>query len=415
MAYRRRNPVRRRYARPSTKRGFKARRRLTSTRLAGLGPRPAPVLGSGGFRTRLGVVGRKRNAARAAVLQQRRVRRRGAGGGGEIGFVNRRGGTWKKWTIPKLLKVGFNRITYRFQGVQRQNASNGTFDPATQTTTLAPPGYFKLSNSIGGASGVYKYPLFAFDLTTVPNNGGTSNPVGYQLTNNGTLWTWTAQPAQIIDGTTQVSGNTWHAEDSLSPGVSTMSSRFIQTDWFDIRLLAYGALTQPTFYDVMVVSFTRGWLRPCAYADNSSAEEIDQGRAFWAGMTKNLVFNNIMPGQRNQFQGMRVHRRFRFVLQPTRADDNDRNPNMRVVKLFQKEYTVGDYSWGANSNPAELVVDSAQWNQSAPGTIRNHPRDVQQRFLIVRASNTTERDTESANDTPSFDIVMRKQVQVRTT
>jgi hypothetical protein len=253
----------------------------------------------------------------------------------------------------------------------------------------------------------------------VNNKTTTGNGVAYSLYHDTTANTyrWLAVNGQGPGGTANAN---YFMEDNTSTMATTIGTRFIEHQWFDIRAVAYGTRTQPTYYDFMVVKFTRDYLQPCLYADETklSVEEVGAMRSFWAGLVKNISYNAIMPGQRDTFKGMTVLRRFRFTLQSSPTTDSDRNPNMRIVKLFQKHYQVGDYNWGKENTQNAAAVDSAQWvqNLSAVGDLRDAPNEKQRTFLIVRASNTTENATanKDADNTPSFDLIIRKQVRFAT-
>ena len=335
MAYRRRNRLRRRNARPSTKRAFKR----TGRRLKGVSAvayrRPGYSAGGmGGFGSRLGVVGRQRNAARAAQLMQRRVRRTRAIGGGELSFRKERFGRFRQMTIPKLLKVGFNKVVYRFQGVNRLNAN------ATGAAGPLPPGFFRLHNEPAAASGYQQCPIHVYDLMNLPQVDQTGQTIQHAMafSSNTTTGTganapvvWTSGSGQKPDGTL-LGGNGFFPEDSYSPGNTTINTRFVQHDWFDFRFVLHGCTAQPTYYDIMLVRYTRDHLQP-VYAAPSSQEDKEQYGSYWEGMTKNLLYNPILFGRKDQFKGHQVLRRYRVVLQPTRNDENDANPNMKVFKF----------------------------------------------------------------------------------
>lgn len=417
MAYRRRNRLRRRNARPTTKRAFKRTGRgikgVTSVayRRPGYG-----TVGVGAFGTRLGRVGRQRNAARAAVLMQRRRRRTGFGGGGEIGWVKKRGGRYRPMTLKKLMTLNCIRNTHRFQGVNRMNnVSSATINPDGSSTGLACPGFYKLSNSPNSNS-VSLFPLMCFDLTTVNNTSAGGNAVAWTCSYDITAgqFRWDSVNGQNAGGGTAIT----YVNEDLTTSINFASAKWIQTDWFDIRAVAYGCRQQPTYYDFMIVQFDKDYLQPCNYSSQSgaSAEDFQAYTSFWTAMTKNISYSAIMPAQRDSMRGMRVLRRFRFTLQPSQTTDSDRNPNLRIVKLFQKHYSFDCYNWGKGisaTTAANIDGPSYMLDTAGGSNLRNHPEERKRTFLIVRASNTTERAgaDETADNTPSFDIIIRKQLR----
>lgn len=416
MAYRRRNRLRRRNARPSTKRAFKRTGRGIKGVSAVAYRRPGyGNAGLGAFGTRLGRMGRQRNAARAALLMQRRRRRAGTGGGGEIGWVHRRGGKYRPYTVGKLLTLGQAVNTFRFQGVRRMNEDSAQAINADGSSGQTMPGYFSLQNTPPDANGSELYPIHAFDLTNINNISTDTGPVSYYMfyDNAGSVNypNWFVQSGQAASGSNT---NGWNIEDQSMGAVTAVNRRYVQHDWFDIRMVCYGCRQQPTYYDIMVVSYYRDYLQPCGYTDVTQldAEQKNAYRAYWQGMIKNISYNAILPGQRDAFKGMRVHRRFRFTIQPSQTTDSDRNPHMRIVKFFMKDYKIRDYNWGKYPSLA-TEVDSAKYAVDGGGGVRNHPREDQRLFLIVRASNTTPASGENvtADNTPSYDICIRKQVR----
>lgn len=418
MAYRRRNRLRRRNARPFTKRAIKRTGRSIKGVTSVAYRRPGlSSYGMAAFRGRASRVGRGRSAARTALLNQRRRRRVGVVGGGEIGFVRKYGGKYRPYTVPKLVTMGLTRVTYRYQGVNRMNANTkdagGTF--------YLPPGWYRLSNNPNNAGSTSNLlPLHVFDLTTVRNVTSTPKQVGYSLgyvSDVATSPSWFGMSSQVAGGGTNAAGG-WEYEDTNGSGSTFLSSRYIEHEWFDMRFTAYGARSQPTYYDIMVVQFSREHLAPRINGQNANGfttEQNAQYSNFWAGLAKNISYNAILPGAKDVFKGMRILRRFRFTIQPSMSDEVDRNPNMRIVRLFQKHYRCNDFGFGPDQTQTNAQVDGPNYIQNNTSSVNDFPLPTQRVYLLVRASNTTEvaYNLESADDTPSYDMCLRKQVRIK--
>lgn len=417
MAYRRRNRLVKRNGRTRVRRTGRGLKGVTAAGFRGAYP-GATVFSTGHMRTRRGT--KRRMPMPTATRLKRRRTAGGSGGGGEISFLKKRSGYKKRQTVNKLQLLSMNKILYRFQGVNRMNNVSKGAIAADGTATLACPGFYKLDNS-PNAVGNQRFPLHVYDLTQLPQNS-TTTAVSYRMEIGDTgAILWTQQFGQKTDGTGSVDAagiSTWELEDNTIGNASLyqLNQRYAQHDWFDIRLCAYGARQQPTFYDIMLVSFTRDYLQPCNYTTTGDPEETQAYGAFWASMVKNISYNAILPGAKDAFKGMTVHKRFRFVHQPSSTTEADRNPALKIVKYFHKDYKIRDYNWGVTRFAADTEVNDADYVQNpAAGTVRNYPKDKQRLFLIVRASNTTPVDpaTSNSDNTPSYDLVIRKQVRVR--
>lgn len=356
---------------------------------------------------RMRMRGGMRGRGRPVGNRRRRVGKRGMAS--EIGFVNQRGGKKLSMTVNKLAQLACRRILFRFQGCNRMNATSGAVIDTLGGTTLATPGFFKLDLSTNKV-GDQRFPLHVYNLTGT-HNTTTNEPVLYtiQFTDLG-VPSWVA-----LSGQNSASGATtvWQYEDDNSAQTivgNGFQQRFIQTDWYDIRLAAYGCRQQPTFYDIMVVSFTDENLHPCGLSATASLNTSKQYYSLWQGLVKNICYNTILPGAPQAFKGMVVKKRFRFVLQPSGVDEADRNPALRIVKFFYKDYRIRDYGPGRNYQTDDANLNSAQWapQNNSTSALSHDPRPDQRLFLIVRASNTTPTEAGDADDTPSYDVCIRK-------
>jgi len=388
------------------KSGTRVIRRPTK-RISGRGGRRA------GPSTAAAVQGQKRG--RSSGGRMRRVRRRFVGGGtksvtgGEQSYAKSSYGKTARMTLSRLAKMLVTKI-YRFQGVNRSNTNAGTYDAASATTTIAPPGYFWLQNTPNGV-GTQTFPLHIYDLTTLPVFSTTTSVAReLTITDGGGI---TFASLQGTDAAGSGFTPSYVTEFSSAPVAEPIQQRFINSDWFDIRLNLYGARRQPTFYDIMVVKFVSRACDPIESATGMTSEELEKRKAFYQGMVKAMVYSPILPAGREFMKGITVVKRFRTTIQASNNDEADRNPNNQIYKLYYRDGKMRDYNYSSVSQASDALVndDAYAVEDGTAATYTNDPKQPARLFLIVRASNTTPTASPSGNDTPSYDLVIRKKCQ----
>lgn len=183
--------------------------------------------------------------------------------------------------------------------------------------------------------------------------------------------------------------------------------------WYDIRLMLHGCTSQPTVFDIMVISFTRAYLDPAESPSN--AQEAADRHALYQGMVQPYMSNPIIPRIRS-VQAYRIHKRIRVSLDPTLDVENDKDPKSKDVRLFVKDGSVYDYRYhddGFGGAGADDKLSGVQWPvqgaSNADYTHVTHP--LARKYLVIRAMNTTrtaEPGESSVANTPSFDILIRR-------
>lgn len=356
---------------------------------------------------------------------------------GELTFLTKRGGRMPKMTIPKLMQIGIQKRILRVQGVNRMGQwltlGAGDIDAAISgiqqgTGEFPLPGFYGLYNQTN-AVGTQSFPLMLCDLTCFQNAGVLCNVVHRLQVDDSGLINFQAIGAQNAAGsgtqaTASVGNNIWGVEEGATSGANLNNFKYIQTDWYDIRMCCYGARQQPTYYDVMIVRFDNDFLCPStASTPTRTLEEGYQYRNLWQGLVKNISYNAIMPATPGSFKGMQVLKRFRFTLQASNNDDSDKTPNYKIVKFFYKDGRIRDYAYGNNPLASDTEVNGPVYstNQGYNATDYNaEPKPRARLYMIVRASNTVPQAVSGADDgvdhndadvTPSFDLLIRKQIK----
>lgn len=400
--------------------GYKAYKNMVLRRKRATAPRRVR-------RTRIAGRKRPRTSSKSTKLPIKRARvtrvktrNYGIAKGGQLSFSRLKMGRRRRLSSRQMQRLILSYAIWRFQGVNRLNAltadTNGQF-----------PGYFPLyyfnSNVTGTNS---RLPVHIYNLTTLP-----SAAVGFvtntchelQLTNqiDSDGFYWLAQSGQnpVQEGSTAVGGTTnfWQREAIEYAANDDADKQYIRNDWFDIRLNLYGSKSQPTVYEISIISFKDD---PLDVENNTNPvpQYLDRdAQAMFRSLVRPMITNPIVPGTDTGWKYVQVHKRWRYVIQPSINTDLDTNPESKVVRLFYRDGRVMNYK--SRDNPPfadEEVIQSTSYIADGRGTLpekRNEqPHYRARRYLLIRAMNTTSVAPASSNrsNTPSYDIMMRKKV-----
>lgn len=306
--------------------------------------------------------------------------------------------------IPRRqLKLGFN---YRVLRWQRVNVMNSAAAGACPGALLLPHGTFSTDNTaVPMAVFLLNNSINQFGITTGPMNECRFSNTG-QLTLNNVL-------SQDSAGATTTAK--WQLEyTSPNNGVvpnNDSEVRYIMQAWYDIKLLCYGCQSQPTVYDIMVVSFNDTFNDPLEVPSNN--QEADDRHAMWQGLVHKYMSNPILTTKlvRNKYK---VHARTTFTIQPTLSIENDGTPASKQVRMFVRDGSIYDYCYhsdGFSGAGADDRLSTANFTTTtSPNNYGDNPHPKARKWLIIRAMNTTRVaiGTETSSNTPSYDIVVRK-------
>jgi len=415
------------------------RRRLTGIdtplyRGGPIGPAPAPTA----------TLGKRREGVMERPFKGKRLRFGNKQTSyGPMSFRKARFGRGRRVTVKKLQRMTMTAAILRFQGVKRYGLLSNTAINAGPTEAAGAsdmqenkvdlsgsngqPGFFRLRNTNSAESNTVgvtdEMPLHVYDLTVCPNK--TGNPVnGYTLG-----FIQDSQTARPTFGTIQglnplgQTATGYNFEYTTVPvtgdagtGVVTpqCKAKYIKHEWFDIRLLVYGQRQFTTYYDIMIVRFNEDYLAPEQTVFPVSDTEADNKRlAFWQAMVKNITYNPLLPGHSSAFNGMKVIRRYRCVLDSSSQDSADRTPAHKVFKIFFRDGVIRNYDYGSRPHTQLTHIDGPNYSQNIRiNDLNDTPMPKGRLYLIVRASNTTpETDTEDMDGQPSYDLVIRKKIR----
>lgn len=334
----------------------------------------------------------------ARAVKRRKISRPAySGSGHEITFSKK-----VQWRVgrarpmdKRTLKLGFFNRILRWQRVNTMNSG------------AANPGALIMGHYTNGTSTVV--PGRVVCLNSTMNNGSTCSPCYWiQFDDTGNP-VFSADPGQDKAGL--LTDSYWQYEFSPDEANPNQMNRYVMSAWYDIRLNCYGAKAQPTLYDISVVSFTKDFYSPLVGATGADA---DDRRALWQSLFHSFMSNPIMPAFKLKKFGMKVHKKYKFVIQPTLSIENDSTANNRVVRFFIRDGQLYDYTKhaiGFTGAGADDKLSTVQWQPQGAetGTVTSdfpHPRA--QKWLLIRAMNTTRTSDNNANYTPSFDMIVRK-------
>lgn len=409
-----------------------------------------------------GAMGAFRGGPAPSLPQGRRITTRGAtgtrtkrksktkntrGGYGEVTTMRMRHGRRKRLTVAKLQRLTMTTAVLRFQGLKRYglfadaaidegpNEAAGVGNDLTKdqvALTGGCPGYFILKNgtavdtiNVTGDT----YPMHVYNLTRVPNLVTTATVGREMIISNSTtagVGDFLASTVLVGQSPTGAPSGVWWME-SMSPSGTNdtttnniqpiMRSKYVKTEWFDIRMICYGQRQMATFYDIMLVRFDDSTLIPdigITEITNLDTQRRNARNALYQTLVRNITFNPILPGASNAVRGMKVMKRQRFLLPASMSDETDRTPAHKIVKFFYKDETIRNHEWGVRSVAPATNVDGPNFAQNLRANdMSDDPHPKARVFLLVRASNTMVDAAvdEDMDGLPSYDIVIRKKIR----
>lgn len=349
----------------------------------------------------------------------------------------------RRVTFNQLAKVTLQKRILRWQLARPMNRP---YVVGGQPYAL--PGAQALLNLVtrtGDGTDTYQVPVNMYCLNSTLND---TNAVGPTVAGNirflddgklsfSDLVTTDATGAAATPGKWEVE---WvnHGSGILNP-----ATRYINTSWYDIRMLLYGAKKQPTQYEIIVFKFKDGHLDPLSVpADSREAADRD---AFYQHMSYDYVKNPILTGGMSKmfWQKIRVMYRKRVDIAPSMTDEDDPTANRHMIKIFLNDGKTYDYCSYAeklssndelggysnivgannvtiNNNPFFTAYKQQQFNTADYG---DYPKARGRIWLMVRCLNTSLQAasftnvngvaaaaefTPTPDNTPSFDLMIRK-------
>lgn len=367
------------------------------------------------------IVGRKRRATgRTITVGKRKRPNPRAGGGSRVEYRYHKFGKYGKYTVGLLKKLVVNRIQLRLQAMLRSGSVVGPNCP----------GFHPLISDLRDAGpGVDSFaPVHVYSLMTCNNSSSTVTtiPCSWRLkfTSTGAP---NFEPLAQMDPNSAVSTANGFYFEGADYNTQQHHHKYIRHQWIDIRLNLHGRTHESTTFDVMIFRIDPKyfWIDPIDGGNGLVGEDIQRRNGFWQGIAKTLIVNPIMPGGAEALKGMRMVKKYRYVVQPTQSTDNNDEPENRVVKIFVKmPARAHDYDLaGAGGHGAESTLFSTNYIQeNLSTTFSDVPARPYRMFMMIRANNSTWRSGEAFPDdedpvtranTPSYDIMIRKKIECK--
>lgn len=359
--------------------------------------------------------------ARAQQLSSKRTSRMGTESrpgrrsGDEVKKYRGKVGMKQRLTMNKLVAMRVPKRVLYFSGVNPSEASN-------------PAGYYWMSNRVSGSLTSAPVPMYAVCLSGTIQAGNGPNVLRQAIMHSTGRIEW--QPVQGLDFQV-VNTPSWSAERA-DPGADTAESyRFVEPEWYQIKLNMYGARTQHTTFIVEYIQCAHDFAAIededalLSAAGTHGEHYRDMVYGHWQNVCKPLVTSAI-TGAMNRAKSSRspytTLRRWQYAIAPSQTIESDTSPNNAIANLFLRDHRLLDHGWVASSGAYDAanvaggagqddrLVNPSWYNVEAPRDVAINPASRTRRYLIIRAVNTTRiaQGAETDDNTPSFDIVVRR-------
>lgn len=390
MAYRRRNRLRRRNARPIRKRVGRRGRGLKSMQFAGLGPRRAATLP--GYARRAASFGRMRNAGRIARRQFLRNRRVTDSAGYTQWDQRKFTKTLGRLTQRKINNMGLQRHIYFWRNVARLVSNGALWMSHTYTApTLTLPMYLVELNSVNNV---------------LTNGGGITSfaPVWKPSRHDTNGYAWSKVAG--FDNA-NASNNAWISERLPGSGstIQAVHSHSIMK-WCEAKLDLWGAKAQPTKFVIELCQLDEEVLP--SLTSNSDVSYCD----YWDSEFKPYIFNPSMTSKGYGAQRMKkVLDRRTVVINPTSSTETDADPHVKSLRFFWKLDRQCRYNW--KDGDTVLLPETTLESDAVPvaiGVNQNQVHPKARLFLMVKAAKWSAPEAsggEVSTTTPSLNMQVR--------
>lgn len=364
----------------------------------------------------------------------------------QLSRVNRTSGKKlsKKGLTQKLVSSVAQPLVTRMQNLSLMSAVNGknflNYAPAAANLgdSVFPVYAFDLTGSVNSPSAgvTVRYPMVMYRLhrtrdTTVPTDVG--NPFVWKTVNCSQGDRPDATGSKVYS---------WLVERKPKINVYPVAKTFFE--WFDIRLMMFGAQTKPSRITVQLCHMPVGYGPRGNYTDNFSSDtsallyedeilpeekqrEVNQ---FWMGHTDTLCGNPLNKRDAyNNNRGIKVLESQTFDINPTSSTESDTRGHMKMYKLFKRYNRIINYQYERKATLATDVLDTSTgytydkeanpnaWDSegwgytTGDGAVRVNTYAGARLYLLVSAASPTS-GAGNAADHASFDFAIRRKQSV---
>lgn len=328
--------------------------------------------------------------------------------GTEIGEVDK---------LSKLIHSHSGIVIDRFQNVT--NINDGT-------------GAYNLSYN---SDATYRYfPFYLFDLTCVKNVFGPNStsdlatPYPFLRLNrevSSGRYGWT-----VVAGKSRTDTGSFFWQTERTPALYLSEAKERQLfEWFDIKMILYGARACPTWIDVAVVQFTdEEMVPPCIGQIGTTANQViepdtsnfqgtvpttaeyNRWQSSWQGVVDNLVGSTI--GQRNisemsKFMKFKFRKRFTFNPTGSETDPTGHQVQFKLKYLMNKvcDFVGNPNEW--DEVPVANEDNPNYWPDYDVHKFSCVPPAKGREFLMIRAFSPVLNGDQLAKNC-SFDLMIRR-------
>lgn len=179
-----------------------------------------------------------------------------------------------------------------------------------------------------------------------------------------------------------------------------------------VKMNLWGARQKAVRYTVQVVRFTEDKFDPLSVTPGTYVgTEVQQ---MFESMMKQYTYNPISQLKWEGRNGkMKVLKTFDKTIQPTTSIENDADPQCTVLDWFMRWNRLTFFEDGTSVTSTRIADDNLLVTAAEPTnmnqvTMTDFPKSTSRLYLIVRASDFTDKTTAFSNNlSGSFDLVYR--------
>lgn len=321
----------------------------------------------------------------------------------------------------KLLDTGRISNIFRVSGQTQNFQTDGALK--IRNAIAQPYGFYPLTCGQTGTGAPLIAPIYAIDLTSVPNGGSTGTAsVAYP----NSLWR--------MNYATEIKGSniTWTTFNSPPASSASFYPENVQTnfqpgprdilDWVQAKFLFYPATLVPTRINVDIVTFNDDVVVPGGINATSGTTVTDSyAKAFWESMMKKYMFSPLENGNSNLEKKFVTYLDRKEIILDCKTNIENEKNHIRQLNIFKRMDRVCVYNWGDTGVMNARPLDSATPQVDQPGTAgedwitnnavtnQNTVRPGVRVFMLIRAFAGQVQGSADFNAKyhPSFDMVCR--------
>lgn len=379
------------------------------------------AVGAGGALYRFGRrayqgINRLRLATQQAKFANRFVKNMIAGNVGKA-ITDTQGGDYQQREVVSLTSGKRPRFNLSRLTKEIKNNTETVIMKWHGAKTFDDNGYYWCGSGIVVDTGVtthYTMPCYIFDLTQILQNTSICQPMKRANIVNtagaidpdsvpGNV-IWSDVPGLSITGGSASTANFLIEKKPRSGSTDSAAYEKSQLLWTQIKMNLWGAKNKAIKYKIQLVKITDTQADPWEYSD------YNQHTCMWQPELKNLVFNPICnSGQKARSKFLKVLKTYTKVIQPTSSTENDADPHVVTLKMFNRWHRWLNYVKNTSSflnTPSTQLYDVDYVQTSGTQcTAETHSKD--KIFLLIRAEVYTPQQVPDNTVTPSFDLVVR--------